>query len=85
MHDHGQAGRTVVMTTHDLAEARVSDHVVLVSGEVIASGPPQVVCQRENLERAYGLGALHDAATPFVDDPSGHDIGAATRHDPRCG
>jgi len=61
----------VVLTTHDLNEARVADHVILVSGRVIASGPPEVVCNRQNLEVAFGLGSLH-GWEGFVDDPA-HD------------
>ena len=34
IHDEHARGCTVVMTTHDLAEARVADHVVLLSGRV---------------------------------------------------
>lgn len=69
VHDHAAQRRTIVMTTHDLAEARASDHVVLLAGQVIASGPPALVCRRENLERAYGLGALHDEIPEILDDP----------------
>jgi manganese transport system ATP-binding protein len=71
IHGEGQHGRTVVLTTHDLNEARAADHVVLVSGRVVASGPPGIVCTRENLEVAFGLGSLH-GWEGFLDDPA-HD------------
>jgi ABC-type cobalamin/Fe3+-siderophores transport system ATPase subunit len=61
----------VVLTTHDLNEARVADHVILVSGRVVSSGPPEIVCTRHNLEVAFGLGSLH-GWEGFLDDPA-HD------------
>ncbi|GAA4284839.1 hypothetical protein GCM10022261_23700 [Brevibacterium daeguense] len=71
-HDH-----SVVMTTHDLEESRASDHVLLVAGRVLASGPPAQVLTRRNLEIAYGLGALHrdsDAVPEVLPDPGGDDL-----------
>jgi iron complex transport system ATP-binding protein len=61
--------RTVVLTTHDLDEARAADHVLLVSGRVISSGIPEKVLTRKNLELAYGLGALHQTTYGLIDDP----------------
>lgn len=55
-------GHSVILTTHDLDEAAAADHVILMDGKVIASGTPDDVLTRENLERAYGLGSLHDPA-----------------------
>lgn len=63
--------RYVVLTTHDLDEARAADHVLLVSGHVVASGPPREVCTRRHLEVAFGLGSLHEW-DGFLDDPA-HD------------
>jgi manganese transport system ATP-binding protein len=71
IHGEGHEGRAVVLTTHDLDEARAADHVVLVSGRVIASGAPRLVCTRHNLETAFGLGSLH-SWEGFLDDPA-HD------------
>jgi manganese transport system ATP-binding protein len=71
IHGDGREGRTVVLTTHDLNEARAADHVILVGGRVISSGPPTVVCNRQNLEVAFGLGSLH-GWEGFLDDPA-HD------------
>jgi manganese transport system ATP-binding protein len=67
---HGQRadGCSVVLTTHDLDEARAADWVILVSGEVIAYGPAEQVCTRHNLEVAFGLGSLHDWEG-FLNDP----------------
>ncbi len=71
IHEQRADGCTVILTTHDLDEARAADWVVLVSGRVVASGPPATVCTRRNLEVAYGLGSMHDWEG-FLDDPA-HD------------
>ena len=55
-------GHSVILTTHDLDEAAAADHVILMDGKVVASGPPEEVLTRTNLEQAYGLGALHEPA-----------------------
>lgn len=69
--DHGHA---VVLTTHDLDEARAADWVILMGGRVIAAGRPDEVLTRANLVAAYGLGTLHDTDGAFFDDPhAGHD------------
>jgi manganese transport system ATP-binding protein len=70
---HGQRsdGCAVILTTHDLDEARAADWVILVSGEVVSSGPPQQVCTRHHLEIAFGLGSLHEWEG-FLDDPHEH-------------
>ncbi len=71
IHEQRADGCTVILTTHDLDEARAADWVVLVSGRVVASGPPAQVCTRRNLEVAYGLGSMHEWEG-FLDDPA-HD------------
>ncbi len=48
------AGRTVVVSTHDLAEAAAADQLVLLAGHVVAAGPPAEVLTEEHLARAYG-------------------------------
>lgn len=70
IHSETHRGCSVVLTTHDLEEARVADHVLLMNGRVVASGPPSKVLTLTNLEAAYGLGALHGFTTAFVDDPA---------------
>lgn len=55
-------GHSVILTTHDLDEAAAADHVILMDGKVIASGTPEEVLTRQNLEKAYGLGTLHEPA-----------------------
>lgn len=71
IHEHRADGCTVILTTHDLDEARAADWVLLISRRVVASGPPATVCTRRNLEVAYGLGSMHEWKG-FLDDPA-HD------------
>lgn len=71
IHEERDRGGSVVLTTHDLDEARAADHVLLVSGRVIASGPPKEVCDRHNIGVAFGLGSRHEWQG-FLDDPA-HD------------
>ncbi len=73
IHNERDRGRAVVVTTHSLEEALAADHVLLVSGRVLASGPPKQVLTRRNLEIAYGLGALHTHTDGFLDDPAETD------------
>ena len=70
IHSERHRGCSVVLTTHDLEEARAADHVLLMNGRVVASGSPSEVLTLANLEAAYGLGALHGFTTAFVDDPA---------------
>jgi iron complex transport system ATP-binding protein len=56
------AGRTVVLSTHHLEEARRCDHVVLLAGRVVAQGAPSRVLTPGNLQQAYGARALTTAA-----------------------
>lgn len=79
IHDEHAHGCTVVMTTHDLAEARVADHVILLSGAVIAYGPPDDVLTIEHLTEAYGASLLHvDGERLLIDDAHHHHTD--TRH-----
>lgn len=48
------AGHAIVVATHDLDEAARADHVVLVNGTVISSGPPVEALTPEHLKAAYG-------------------------------
>jgi manganese transport system ATP-binding protein len=71
IHDEITRGCTVILTTHDLSEARVSDHVLLLSGEVTAAGSPDQVLTAEHIKAAYGSSLLHvDDGRLFIDDPA---------------
>jgi len=71
IHEEPARGCSVVFTTHDLEEARAADHVILVSGHVVADGSPEEVLTPDNLAKAYGLGLLHPEnsdASGMIDD-----------------
>ncbi len=71
IHDENAHGCTVVMSTHALGEARVADHVLLLAGRVVASGPPEAVLTPEHLIDAYGGVSVHGAGTELaIDDPA---------------
>jgi iron complex transport system ATP-binding protein len=48
------AGRSIVVSTHDLGDAAAADHLLLLAGRVVASGPPADVLTDEHLADAYG-------------------------------
>ncbi len=70
------AGRTVVVATHDLAEAHRAEHLALLAGRVVAAGPPATVLTRQALVEAYGGRLLNlDGDTLLLDDGAHHDHG----------
>jgi manganese transport system ATP-binding protein len=86
IHDETQTGCTIVMTTHELAEAHVADHVLLLSGRVIASGTPGHVLTIDNLTAAYGPNLLHvEGEQLFIDDPAHRPVGGRHTHRDRAG
>lgn len=71
IHAETDEGCSVVMTTHDLSEARSADFVLLLAGRVAAWGSPDIVLTEENLVRAYGPSLLHvDRGRVVLDDPA---------------
>jgi iron complex transport system ATP-binding protein len=69
--DERTAGRTVVLTTHDVSQALAADWAVLMAGRVVAFGPPQEALSPENLALAYGIKVIQAADGRFVvDDPA---------------
>ncbi len=81
IHEEQADGRTVVLTTHDLAEAEAADHVLLLSGRVVASGDPGTVLTRDNLQAAYGPSLIHATeGPPFLDDPAHQAAAPAHTH-----
>ena len=66
-------GRTVVVSTHDLAEAAQADHVILLAGTVVAEGAPAEVLTTEHLSTAYGARMVRlDAGGMVLDEGSHH-------------
>ncbi len=67
------AGHAVVVTTHDLGDASTADHVLLLAGRVVASGPPADVLTDEHLAEAYGGHLLRlGGRTLILDDHPHH-------------
>lgn len=76
--DEIDRGRTVVMTTHDVATAAEADHVLLLATHVVAAGSPETVLVEEHLSHAYGGTAFRTAeGTLVIGDPHVH--GATVR------
>ncbi len=64
------AGRTVVTTTHDVADANNADHVILMAGRVVAEGSPAEALAPDRLAEAYELGVIHlEDGSVVLDDP----------------
>ena len=70
--DEVAAGTTVVLTTHDVAEANVADHVLLMAGRVHTEGPPAVALSPDRLSDAYGIGIVHLEDGSIVLDDAAH-------------
>jgi len=63
LRDLAAEGRTVLVSTHDLAAIpSLADEAVLLMGRVLAHGTPAEVLTPENLSRAFGLGPSGDEA-----------------------
>lgn len=79
IHAETEDGCAVIMTTHDLTEARSADFVLLLAGRVVAWGQPAEVLTEENLVAAYGPSLLHvEKGKVFLDDPAHSPV--AGRH-----
>ena len=71
--DAPAAGRTVLVSTHDLADARRCDLVMLVATRLVAFGPPDVVLEASVLREAYGSRLVEvGEGSVLLDDPH-HD------------
>lgn len=82
IHSETREGCTVMMTTHDLSEARSADYVLLLSGRVVAAGPPSQVLTEETLVEAYGPSLLHvEKGRVFLDDPAHSPVGGRHAHE----
>ena len=67
------AGRAVVVSTHDLADAAAADHLLLLAGRLVASGAPDEVLTEANLAAAYGGHLLRvGEGTLILDDHPHH-------------
>lgn len=66
-----QRGVTVVLTTHELADAAAADWVLLLAGRVVAAGPPDKVLTGQHLEQAYGV-TFRTEGGRLLDDDAVH-------------
>lgn len=74
MAEERAAGRLVVATTHDLGDAAHADHVLLLSGRLVASGPPEEVLVADHLASAYGQRLIRLGENVLMlDDAPHHD------------
>jgi manganese transport system ATP-binding protein len=80
LHEEQQAGRTVVITSHDLNEAAAGDWVILLAGRVVAFGPPQQVLTGENLAAAYGSILHHEGERFVLEDPAHRPVPGRHEH-----
>ncbi len=74
------AGRTVMFSTHDLAEAARADVVVLLAGRVVGVGPPAQVLTEGPLVEAYRGRVMEVGGIRVLDDPHHHGA-PEDRHD----
>lgn len=79
------AGRTVILTTHDLDEAQQCDHVILVGGRVVSEGTPDVVLTAETLSEVYRSQVVDLEGRLLFDDPAHSTHGARHVHGERAG
>lgn len=70
--DEVTSGRTVVVTTHNLDEARRCDQVLLVDTVSIAAGTPDTVLTEKNLRAAFGGKFIKVGDEFMLDDPHHH-------------
>jgi ABC-type Mn2+/Zn2+ transport system ATPase subunit len=66
-------GRTVVLSTHDLTDARRADRVMLLANRLVAFGAPDEVLTDRPLAAAYGGRVLALAEGVVVMDDPHHD------------
>jgi iron complex transport system ATP-binding protein len=81
IHNERDRGCTVIITTHDLSEAGVADHVLLLAGRVVAFGTPGQVLTSENLAGAYGSALLHaEEGRALIDDAAHTPVSGRHSH-----
>jgi iron complex transport system ATP-binding protein len=66
------AGRTVVTSTHSLADAATADHLLLLAGRVVAEGSPEEVLTEVTLTEAYGTMVVRFGERSLLVDDSTH-------------
>lgn len=75
------AGRTVVLTTHDVDTAAQADYVLLLATHVVSAGAPSEVLSEQHLGHAYGGRTFRtEDGTIVLGDP--HHHGPMPEHGP---
>ena len=72
IHDEVSADRAVIVTTHDLDDARICDQVLLVDKHAIAVGAPDDVLTEDHLIHAFGGRFIRVGDRLILDDPHHH-------------
>lgn len=72
IHAESDRGCTVIITTHDLDEARAAQHALLLGAGMVVAGPPDAVLTTEHLTVAYGLGQRHPTHPIDTRPPTAH-------------
>ncbi len=67
-----KAGKVVIVTTHELDDARRCDQVLLLNTEAIACGTPAEVLTETHLRAAFGRGFIRVGDKLILDDPHHH-------------
>ncbi len=70
--DELAAGHSVIVTTHDLDDARICDQVLLVDKHAIAVGTPDEVLTEDHLIHAFGGRFIRVGDRLILDDPHHH-------------
>ena len=81
--DEHEAGRTVVITTHNFQDAERCDLVVLLATRCVATGPAEVVLTESHLQEAFGGRFVRVGDTLVLDDPHHHGHRHEHEHDHR--
>ena len=68
------AGRTIVLTTHNLSDAGKADQVLLLNNCPCCLGTPEEVLTEPNLRRAFGQNEMRVGTKVFLDDPHHHHV-----------
>ena len=72
IHDEVMHGNSVIVTTHDLDDARICDQVLMVDRHAIAVGPPDHVLTEDHLLHAFGGRFIKVGNRLILDDPHHH-------------
>jgi manganese transport system ATP-binding protein len=70
--DQATCGNSIIVTTHDLDDARICDQVLLVDRHAIAIGPPDHVLTEDHLLHTFGGRFIKVGDRLILDDPHHH-------------